>query len=86
MIGACPSKVERLVRNAVKRGELPHIRTQACADCGKQAQHYDHRDYNKPLEVFPVCASCNYWRGPAVKYNWNEDILHVISESGAKKK
>jgi hypothetical protein len=37
----------------------------ACADCGKPATDYDHRDYRKPLEVEPVCHSCNLKRGPA---------------------
>jgi hypothetical protein len=36
-----------------------------CRDCGKRATQYDHRDYNKPLEVEPVCQSCNLLRGHA---------------------
>lgn len=38
----------------------------ACVDCGKRAKHYDRRDYNKPLEVQPVCQPCNCKRGKAV--------------------
>ncbi len=37
-----------------------------CVDCGKKAGHYDHRDYNQPLDVQPVCESCNCRRGPAI--------------------
>jgi hypothetical protein len=38
-----------------------------CVDCGAQARDYDHRDYNKPLEVNPVCRRCNLRRGPAIE-------------------
>jgi hypothetical protein len=61
------SKAMCAVRTAVRRGELPHISTQKCVDCGKQAKHYDHRDYNDPLKVEPTCQSCNILRGPALQ-------------------
>ncbi len=51
---------------AVRRGEIPVLTGEIpCVDCGRAAQQYDHRDYNKPLDVDPVCRSCNYKRGPA---------------------
>lgn len=50
---------------AVRRGELPPASTLACVDCNKPARDYDHRDNAKPLEVEPVCRSCNKKRGPA---------------------
>lgn len=53
------------VAAAVKRGDLPPIKSLACTDCGKPAHDYDHRDYSKPLDVQPVCRSCNRHRGPA---------------------
>lgn len=38
-----------------------------CVDCKKRrAVHWEHRDYNKPLEVEPVCRSCNYKRGQGI--------------------
>lgn len=57
----------RAVRAAVQRGDLPSLKTGlvACVDCGARAEHYDHRDYNKPLLVEPVCRICNFQRGPA---------------------
>ncbi len=58
-------KAIRAVTKAVRDGDLPSIGTQICVDCGKPAQHYDHRDYDKPLEVEPVCVKCNFARGPA---------------------
>jgi hypothetical protein len=55
------------VGRAVRRGLLPDLRytNVACVDCGARAEHYDHRDYGKPLAVDPVCRCCNYRRGPA---------------------
>lgn len=59
------------VQSAVARGLLPRVRRPResalvlCVDCGKQAHHYDHRDYLEPLAVQPVCGSCNHRRGLA---------------------
>ena len=41
-----------------------------CIDCGAAAKLYEHRSYNKPLEVEPMCVSCNTLRGPA---EWDKD-------------
>lgn len=46
------------VSAAVRAGVLPNAKTLQCVD-------WDHRDYNKPLEVAPVCRSCNKLRGRA---------------------
>jgi hypothetical protein len=56
-----------MVNAAVLVGLLPRVRggNIACTDCGKPATEYDHRDYGKPLDVQPVCHSCNIKRGPA---------------------
>ena len=53
---------------AKKSGELQSPKDFDCLDCGKAAEVYDHRDYRKPLEVDPVCYSCNSLRGPALPY------------------
>lgn len=37
-----------------------------CVDCGKQATHWEHRDYRKPQEIEPICKSCNTKRGHAM--------------------
>lgn len=55
-----------LVARAIREGSLVHPTKLHCVDCGKQASEYDHRDYNKPLLVEPVCRSCNLNRGPAI--------------------
>lgn len=60
------SAASSAVNAAVKSGRLPPPSTCACADCGKPARDYDHRDYSKPLDVQPVCRSCNKLRGPAI--------------------
>lgn len=54
------------VAKAVAKGLLPRASQFACLDCGKPASQYDHRDYTKPLDVQPVCRSCNVIRGPAL--------------------
>jgi hypothetical protein len=53
------------VKHAVQRGKLPRASTLKCVDCGAPAALYEHRDYDKPLEVEPVCIPCNSKRGPA---------------------
>lgn len=59
-------EAHKAVALAVRKGLLPKAKTQQCVDCGRQAHGYDHRDYNKPLDVEPVCQSCNKLRGPAI--------------------
>lgn len=54
------------VQKAVKKGLLAPVKTLSCVDCGRGAECYDHRDYNKPLDVVPVCRKCNFRRGSAV--------------------
>lgn len=56
----------RIVSTAVKAGIISPIDSQTkCVDCGSVAKVYEHRDYNKPLDVVPVCHSCNAKRGSA---------------------
>ena len=56
----------RAVNLAVKRGAMQPAWTHGCRDCGGQAMDYDHRDYNRPLDVEPVCRGCNKRRGAAI--------------------
>lgn len=57
------------VTRAINDGLLPPLKGQIfCVDCGRPAQCYDHRDYDKPLEVDPVCLKCNVNRGPAKQH------------------
>lgn len=51
---------------AIREGRLAHPRTLLCADCLRPATGYDHRDYNYPLRVDPICHGCNANRGPAI--------------------
>jgi hypothetical protein len=54
------------VKAAVDRGVLARLDGSiACTDCGNPACQYDHRDYSRPLDVDPVCRSCNKKRGTA---------------------
>lgn len=54
------------VAKAIRSGGLAHPSELECADCGATATEYDHRDYNQPLNVDPVCRRCNLNRGPAI--------------------
>lgn len=64
--GSPGAQAHTLVAMAIKRGDLRKATEFACVDCGAPAREYDHRDYNKPLEVEPVCRRCNMKRGPAI--------------------
>lgn len=54
----------RAVAKAIRNGSLPRLDEAVCVDCAAKATVYDHRDYEKPLEVVPVCVRCNLRRGP----------------------
>lgn len=56
-----------IVWRAIKRGELVNLKEEfvKCTDCSSRATDYDHRCYDLPLEVSPVCHSCNLRRGSA---------------------
>ena len=61
-------QVKRVAHQAVKKailaGKIRPVVDLLCDDCGDPAAIYDHRDYSKPLDVAPVCRSCNIRRGP----------------------
>ncbi len=70
------------VRSAVLSGRLPHPSFLRCADCDADAQCYDHRDYRRPLDVWPVCYSCDAKRGSGFPYDgadmhWNARRLET---------
>jgi predicted Zn-ribbon and HTH transcriptional regulator len=54
----------RLAQVAASVGAIARItKSTRCVDCGRKATGYEHRDYNKPLSVVPICSSCNIRRG-----------------------
>lgn len=64
---AASARAIAAVQRAKVRGELPYLPDGTpCVDCGAEAMVYDHREYAKPLDVEPVCISCNKLRGPAI--------------------
>lgn len=70
------------VKFALISGFLPPVHFLKCFDCGRQAQCYDHRDYRKPLDVWPVCKSCDAKRGACEPYDgaeffWNQRMLQT---------
>lgn len=76
--GCKPAAVEYAVIKAVRSGALKEVKECVCVDCGAPARHYDHRDYNKPADVEPVCVPCNSRRGHAIAYDWDLDVLGII--------
>ena len=54
------------VARAIAGGLLQSAREMLCTDSGGKATEYDHRDYNKPLQVAAVCRRCNRQRGHAI--------------------
>ena len=63
-------KICNKVMRAIRDGKLKPARESYCVDCkaeGKRirAQVLEHRSYDRPLDVVPVCRTHNYLRGPA---------------------
>ena len=56
------------VTKAIRTGLLKPVHECVCVDCGSPAECYDHRDYNKPLAVDPVCKRCDSLRGPGAPF------------------
>jgi hypothetical protein len=71
----------RAVHMAVKKGQIPPATVYKCVDCGRDACQYEHRSYDKPLDVAPVCRSCNRRRGKALPKVWKdeEELLNYLS-------
>ena len=60
------SRAHAAVAQAINDGRLQSPSVFTCTDCGRRtATSYDHRSYLRPLDVSPVCRSCNSRRGPA---------------------
>lgn len=58
----------QILTAAISKGFFAPAYEHDCVDCGDPATDYDHRDYNKPLEVEPVCHACNMKRGKGVAF------------------
>jgi hypothetical protein len=72
MRDAIAAPARAAVGKAIRDGKLPRLDGSVpCMDCGKPAKDYDHREYARPLDVEPVCRSCNLNRGPA------SDVAHL---------
>jgi len=52
-------KAQHAIEYAVATSRIPPANTLKCEHCGKQAQHYHHPDYSKPLEVISLCCLCH---------------------------
>ena len=52
-------KARRITNNAIKKGYLNNPTLLKCILCVNKAVEYHHSDYNKPLEVIPLCKKCH---------------------------
>ena len=64
--GRMRARAHGLIWKAKQEGFIPAASDSNCLDCGVQASEYDHRDYDKPYNVEPVCRRCNAIRGMAL--------------------
>jgi len=47
------------IRRAVETNKMPRPTQLQCEYCENQAEHYHHDDYNRPLDVTPLCRLCH---------------------------
>jgi len=64
--GSQMEKARSMVMIEVRANRMPSASKFKCVDCGVNATCYDHRDYQFPFMVEPVCGSCNKKRGPGL--------------------
>ncbi len=79
------NKAHGIVHKAVKEGKLEPPTNFSCVDCGLKAIFYEHRDYNKPLEVVPICRLCNIKRGSAIHLALENVKVKKIKDKKTKK-
>lgn len=65
---------------AIREGRLVHPTSLTCTDCDSPAVEYEHRDYNQPLCVDPICRRCNLRRGPAIPLRGS--LSAIVSTGG----
>ncbi len=55
------NKAYSILKRAIAKGNIASLKDNIikCTYCNNRADRYDHRDYNYPLIVQPVCRSCN---------------------------
>jgi len=76
-------RAHHAVAIAIQAQKLLPPETLKCTDCDKPATCYDHRDYDKPLDVAPVCNRCNTKRGPAKVAFWHFVPRHIQETDSA---
>lgn len=80
--GAGQAAASAAVNREIRYGRMVPPDFFDCVDCGNQATVYEHRDYNKPLEVVPTCRPCNGKRGYAIPLKMTfEDFFALVQNS-----
>ena len=75
------ARAQALVQIEISRGAIPHPKSLRCVDCDAPAVEYEHRDYNRPLHIEPICRSCNLKRGPAIPRAGAVELLLSLGRS-----
>lgn len=75
LVSKARQSVQRLVHKTIRNNEIQPAKSFVCVDCGNKAIDYDHRRYKSPLDIVPVCRSCNLKRGPAI------DVQEFVADS-----
>lgn len=52
-------KATGMVNSEIAKGKLLPAYKHKCSMCGNKAYLYHHEDYNKPLDVMPLCHRCH---------------------------
>lgn len=66
------------ISSAIKYGRLKPATEYKCVDCDGPASVWEHRDYRKPLDIEPVCKTCNALRKGALWSGSKFDPLPAI--------
>ena len=66
-----------IVQNSKYRQFTGKAIDEKCVDGGKQAKHWKHRNYCRPLLVEAICESCNSKRGQSINYVESKTRLDI---------
>lgn len=66
------SRTRDILGSKIRKGELPRAKEVKCVICGKQAKGNHHDDYNKPLDVMPLCKEHHIEKDKELRGKSNE--------------
>jgi len=63
-----------IIGNMVARGKLISATHLACIGCGKMGAEYHHENYDKPLDVIPLCRKCHSPRDKVMRDSFRASL------------